>query len=94
MTILTFSAVIRRSTALTRILTLVARLGGDVTYLSAVERRATLVVRAPRRAAHRFAPQLRKIIDVIELIELRRIGDEIEEGKKQVKAPRSVRGVA
>lgn len=69
--ILTFSVVMRHSQALTKILMLVSRLGGKLTYLSAVDKRATLVIEVALGAAHRFAPQIRRILDVSELVELR-----------------------
>ena len=71
MKILTFGIVLRRMSALTKMLMIVARLGGKVTYISAADCRITLVVLAPASAAHRFAPQLRRIVDVLELVELR-----------------------
>ena len=71
MKILTFGIVLRRMSALTKMLMVVARLGGRVTYLSAADLRTTLVVVAPASSADRFAPQLRRIVDVLELIELR-----------------------
>jgi len=71
MKILNFALQLRRMTALPRILLLIHRLGGTVTYVSAAECRANIVVHAPAGAAHRFAPQLRKLFDVLELTELR-----------------------
>jgi hypothetical protein len=73
MNILTFALVLRRMAALPRVLLLVARLGGNVTYVSAADGRANLVVLAPANAAHRFVPQLRRLIDVVELTELRMV---------------------
>ena len=70
--IVEFSVVMRHTQALTKMLMLVGRLGGKLTYLSAVGKRATLVFEAAPDAAHRFGPQIRRIIDVIELKELRR----------------------
>ena len=70
MTILTFALVLRRMAALPKLLLLMARLGGQVTYVSAADGRANLVVRAPAEAAHRFAPQLRRIVDVLDVHEL------------------------
>lgn len=80
MKILTFALMMRRMGALPRILLLIARLGGNVTYLSAADGRATLVVTAPANVAHRFAPQLRRLIDVTELTELRIVGATPAEG--------------
>lgn len=70
MTILTFAMELRRMASLTKVLMLCQRLGAQVTYLSAADRSANLVLSAPAEAAHRFAPQLRRIIDVVELTEL------------------------
>ena len=75
MKVLTFAIVLRRMSALPKVLLLTARLGGSVTYVSAADGRANIVVRAPQSAAHRFAPQLRRIVDVIELKELRMVGE-------------------
>lgn len=74
MRILTFAMVLRRMAALPKVLLLVARLGGNVSYVSAADGQMNLVVHAPQAAAHRFAPQLRRIIDVLELHELRMVG--------------------
>jgi hypothetical protein len=71
MKMLTFAMVLRRMSALPKVLMLISRLGGTVTYVSAADGRANIVLQAPEAAAHRFAPQLRRIIDVIELSELR-----------------------
>ncbi|MEE9296892.1 MAG: hypothetical protein V3W34_18255 [Phycisphaerae bacterium] len=73
MKILTFALILRRMTALTKVLLHCERLGGTVTFVSAAEGRANVVVRAPNYAAHRFAPQLRRIVDVLELTELHAI---------------------
>lgn len=70
MTILTFAMELRRMASLTKVLMLCQRLGGQVTYLSAADGKANIVLAAPAGAAHRFAPQLRRIIDVLELTEL------------------------
>ncbi len=75
MTILTFAMHLRRMETLTKVLMLCQRLGGKITYLSAAEGRATIVLSAPRAAAHRFAPQIRRVIDVLELTELHTLGD-------------------
>ncbi|MCP4594189.1 MAG: hypothetical protein GY842_25960 [bacterium] len=74
MEVLTFAVVLRRMSALSRVLLLIARLGGVVRYVSAADGRATVVVGAPQASAHRFAPQMRKIVDVVELQELRMVG--------------------
>ena len=74
MKILTFALVLRRMSALTKVFMLCQRLGGTVTYISAADGRANIVVSTPRRSAHRFAPQLRRIMDVLELIELHAVG--------------------
>ena len=74
MKILTFALVLRRMSALTKVFMLCQRLGGTVTYISAADGRANIVVSTPRRSAHRFEPQLRRIMDVLELIELHAVG--------------------
>ncbi len=74
MKILTFALVLRRMSALTNVFMLCQRLGGTMTYISAADGRANIVVSAPQRSAHRFAPQLRRIMDVLELIELHAAG--------------------
>ncbi len=71
MRMMTFAIVLRRMAALPKVLMLIARLGGTVTYVSAADGRANIVVQAPEAAAHRFAPQLNRIVDVLELTELR-----------------------
>lgn len=47
------------------------RIGGEIPFVSAADNRVTLVVNAPHEKAHRFAPQLRKIVDVVELVVLK-----------------------
>jgi hypothetical protein len=80
MKVLTFAIVLRRMSTLPKVLLLTARLGGSVTYVSAADGRANIVVRAPEATTHRFAPQLRRIVDVMELKELRMVGGANEEG--------------
>jgi hypothetical protein len=74
MEILTFALVLRRMSALPKVLMLCQRLGGVVTYVSAADGRANIAMMAPKPAVHRFAPQLRRIIDVIDLTELHTVG--------------------
>ena len=74
MEILTFALHLRQMSILPKILMLCQRLGGEVTYVSAAEGRANIVVAAPQFAAHRFAPQIRRLIDVLELTELHAVG--------------------
>jgi hypothetical protein len=80
MEILTFAMVLRRMSALPKVLMLCHRLGATVTYISAADGRANMVLSAPSHAAHRFAPQVRGIVDVVELLELHT--DEAEAGTK------------
>lgn len=68
---LTFSMELRRSEALIKVLMVARRLGGMVPFVSAADKRVTLVVNAPAERSHRFAPQLRKIVDVSELLVLK-----------------------
>lgn len=70
MTMLAFSLELRQIAGLTKVLMLCQRLGGQVKYLSATDLTAKLVLAAPSDAAHRFAPQFRRILDVTELTEL------------------------
>lgn len=74
MKVLTFAMTLRRMSALPKVLLLCQRLGGAVTYLSAADGRATMVLSAPQAAAHRFAPQLRRLMDVLDLQELQIVG--------------------
>ena len=67
MKLLSFTLTLRRMQALPRLLLLVARLGGQVTYISAADRQVTLALLAPEAAAHRFAPQLNRLMDITEL---------------------------
>ena len=78
MDILTFALVLRQMSALPKVLLLCQRLGGTITYVSAADGRANIVLSAPQRCSHRFAPQLRRIVDVVELTELHTIGVEGE----------------
>ena len=52
MTILTLGMKLRRMASLPRVLMLCQRLGAEVTYLSAAEGSANLVLAAPAGAAH------------------------------------------
>jgi hypothetical protein len=70
MEILTFALVLRRMSALPKILMLCQRLGGEISYVSAADGKANIAMMAPGYAAHRFAPQLRRIIDVLDVKEL------------------------
>ena len=61
-------------TALPKVLMLCERLGGYVSYVSAADGRATIVLSTPQERSHRFAPQLRRIVDVVDLVELHMVG--------------------
>ncbi len=74
MTSLTFAMKLRRMSALPKVLMLCQRLGGKVTYLSAADGQANLVLLTPQDRAHRFAPQFRRLIDVVDLTELHVLG--------------------
>ncbi|GJM25221.1 MAG: hypothetical protein DHS20C16_16360 [Phycisphaerae bacterium] len=74
MEILTFALHLHRMSILPKILMLCQRLGGEVTYVSAADGRANIVVATPKAAAHRYAPQIRRLIDVLELTELHAVG--------------------
>lgn len=71
---LTFAMKLRNMSALPKVLMLCQRLGGMVTYLSAADGQANLVLLTPRDRAHRFAPQLRRLVDVTSLTELHVLG--------------------
>ena len=66
---LTFNIELRKMTALPRILMLGARLGGAVRSVHAESHMMDLSVDAPIESAHRFGPQLRRLIDVLEVAE-------------------------
>jgi acetolactate synthase regulatory subunit len=74
MNTMTFGIQIRKMEALPRILMLVHRLGGRVEYLSAAGCNVTLSLSSDSKRSHRFAPQLRKIIDVSSLMQLQHCG--------------------
>ena len=74
MRIMTFAMTLKRMSALPKVLLLCDRLGGTVTYVSAADGRANIVLSTPAERAHRFAPQLRRIIDVVDLTELHMVG--------------------
>jgi hypothetical protein len=80
MEILTFAMELRTMSVLPKVLLLCSRLGGSVRYVSAAGERANIVLSAPSRAAHRFAPQLRRIVDVVDLAELRGVNAEDDRG--------------
>ena len=92
MRILTFALTLRRMTALTKVLLHCERLGGTVSFVSAAGGQANIVVSAPNHAAHRFTPQLRRIVDVLDLIELHPAS--IANGTNEAEAPRRLRHTA
>lgn len=92
MEILTFAIVLRKMSALPKLLLLCQRLGGTVTYMSAADGRANIVLSAPKRCAHRFAPQLRRIIDVLDLTQLHMVG--LESQPEQAMATDRIRNTA
>ena len=83
MEILTFAMELRTMSVLPKLLMLCQRLGASVRYVSAAGERANIVLSAPRHAAHRFAPQLQRIVDVIDLVELRGVNAEPEARPKR-----------
>ena len=82
MKIMTFALVLRRMSALPKVLLLMQRLGGEVTYIAASDGKANLVVRAPEHASHRFAPQLRRVVDVLDVSELHMVSAKRATGDK------------
>jgi len=67
---LTFGLKLSKMTTLPKVLILCARLGGNVDYISAAGGHVTLSVTTSEDRKHRFAPQLRRIIDVTSLVTL------------------------
>lgn len=67
---LTFDIELRRMTVLPRILMLVARLGGVVRVIHAESHAMSLTIDAPIESAHRFGPQLRRVIEVLDVTEV------------------------
>ncbi len=67
---LTFNLELRRMTVLPRILMLVARLGGVVRTVQAEDHSVALSIDTPLECAHRFAPQLQRIIEVLSVTEV------------------------
>jgi hypothetical protein len=70
MTPLAFSIELQTMSGLTSVLTHAARLGGQVTFLHAHAGQVQLRLLAPPQCAHRFGPQLEKIVEVIAVREL------------------------
>ena len=68
---LTFAMELRRSEALIKVLMVAKRLGGRIPFVSAADNQVTLVINAPTDRSHRFAPQLRRIVDVSKLLVLK-----------------------
>lgn len=64
MTTLRFDIRLRRMTVLPRLLLLITRLGGNLRAIHAVDGRIDLTLEAPDPVAHRFGPQLGRIIEV------------------------------
>jgi len=67
---LTFDIELRRINVLPRILMLVARLGGVVRAVHAEGHVMNLSIDAPIESAHRFGPQLRRVIEVLNVTEV------------------------
>jgi hypothetical protein len=64
---LCFDIELRRMATLPRLLLLTTRLGGEVRSIHAADGKLELTIDAPEVAAHRFGPQLERIIDVVSL---------------------------
>src|SRR5205823_3971184 len=67
---LTLALELQSSSALLSVLTTAARLGCQLTYVHASQRRATLSVLAPRQVAHRLRPCLDELIEVLAVTEV------------------------
>jgi acetolactate synthase small subunit len=48
----------------------VKRLGGEMVFVSAADNQVTLVTNVATERSHRIAPQLRRIVDVTEVLVL------------------------
>lgn len=70
MTILRFDIRLRRLTVLPRLLLLVIRLGGQVRAVHAAGGRVDLTIDAPPDVAHRFRPQLDRIVEVVAITDV------------------------
>ena len=64
MTTLRFDIHLRRMTVLPRLLLLITRLGGELRAIHATDGRIDLIIEAPDEVAHRFGPQLDRIVEV------------------------------
>jgi len=64
MTTLRFNIRLRRMTVLPRMLLLVIRLGGEIRAVDAADGRLDLTIEAPDDVAHRFGPQLERVVEV------------------------------
>lgn len=64
---LRFDIELRRMSTLPRLLLLTTRLGGEVRSINAADGKLELVIDAPEISAHRFGPQLKRIIDVMSI---------------------------
>ena len=64
---LRFDIHLRRMEVLPRILLLIARLGGTVQAVRAADGRVDLTIETPDEVAHRFGPQIDRIVEVTEV---------------------------
>jgi len=64
---LRFDIHLRRMEVLPRILLLITRLGGTVQAVRAADGRVDLTIETPDEIAHRFGPQIGRIVEVTEI---------------------------
>lgn len=69
--IMTFGIELKNVACLTKILMLCGRLGGEISYVSLAGQYVNISLNAPKDRSHRFAPQIRRIIGVLTLVELK-----------------------
>lgn len=70
MTTLRFDIHLRRMTVLPRLLLLITRLGGELRAIHARDGRIDLTIEAADEVAHRFGPQLARIVEVTALTDV------------------------
>ncbi len=64
-----FAIELSHASVLLTVFTHFSRLGGTISYALVRDTRLQVVVLAPERSAHRFGPQIRAIVGVVQLSE-------------------------
>lgn len=82
---LTLGIELKNADCLPKILLLCKRLGGKITYVSFAGKFVTMSLDTPEDRMHRFAPQIRRIIDVLTLVELK--ADVVERQSRRPQMP-------